>query len=803
MQKKSLKPVLKLKNFFNKVSGNPVDTDLSTYRKIVKEIKAPNLGKLGDSELRVMSTSLMRRARSGSSPEDLLVEAFALVREASRSTIGLSPFDCQMIAGLAMARAKIAELPTGEGKTLAAVFPAYLHALSGKGVHILTFNDYLARRDAAWMGPIYEVLGLKVGCIQEGMSAPKKRSAYACDVTYATAKEAGFDFLRDQICHRHEDMVHRPFHLALVDEADSILIDEARIPLVISGVAERKAWDARRLAALVKTLIPGKDYETDAGHRNVFLADQGQERLEAEFGCGSLYDQQNQPLLEAVYCSLHAEALLHRDVDYIVRTGKVEIVDEFTGRVVDNRHWPDGLQAAVEAKEGLACKSEGQVLGSITLHHFFRLYPHLSGMTATARPSAGELKEFYGLGVVVVPPEKPSIRVDHPDAVFTHKEAKRCALLREISEVHATGRPILAGTASVKESEELASDLRKTDIFCHVLNAKNDELEARIVAQAGMLGVVTISTNMAGRGTDIKLGGANEQERDRVAALGGLYVIGTNRHESLCIDQQLRGRAGRQGDPGSTRFFISLEDDLFERYGLCAMFFKRHHLAPQPEALEQGPIQKEIKYAQRIIEGQNFDIRRSLWKYSSLVEVQRRIIQGWRERLLDPSEMPELLSQKAPELYDRGVARLGRSQIENLERRLTLLHIDCCWSDHLAWITDTRESIHLVSLGGMTPLQEFQKSATAVFLETRLKIEQAVIAAFESLVQKEGPVDLDADGLKGPSSTWTYLVNEDQFGWGIEMLKGQNIGFAAAAAAYRGPLFILALLLNRVFGRRK
>jgi preprotein translocase subunit SecA len=801
---KSFQPVLKLKNFLNRVKGNPVETDLSAYRKIVEEIKFHNLSQLPDGELRIMSKRLIDRISSGTLPEGLLVEAFALVREASRRTIGLKPYDCQMIASLATAQGKIAELPTGEGKTLAAVFTAYLHALSGRGVHILTFNDYLARRDAAWMGPIYEFLGLKVGCIQEGMSPPDKRAAYACDVTYSTAKEAGFDFLRDQICYKKEDMVHRPFHLALVDEADSILIDEARLPLVISGVGDRATWDASSLAALVKTLIPGKDYETDAEHRNVFLTDQGQERLEAGFGCGGLYNPQNHRLLEAVYCALHAEALLRRDIDYIVRTGKIEIVDEFTGRVVDNRHWPDGLQAAVEAKEGLARKSEGRVLGSITLQHFFRLYPKLCGMTATARPAADELKEFYGVAVVVVPPNKPSIRVDLQDAVFTHKDAKQRALLREICEVHARGRPILVGTASVKESEELAADLREAGIFCHVLNAKNDELEARIIAQAGMSGAVTISTNMAGRGTDIKLGGADEKERDRVVALSGLYVIGTNRHESLRIDQQLRGRAGRQGDPGSTRFFISLEDDLFGRYGLQEMFYKRHRLTPQLEALEQGTIHKEIEHAQRIIQGQNFDIRKSLWKYSSLVETQRKIIQEWRERVLDSEAPPELLFQKAPDLYAQGLARFGREKMAEMERRLTLYHIDRCWSDHLAWVTDTRESIHLVSLGGMTPLQEFLKSATSAFLEIKPKVEDAVVVAFESMVKREGPVDLDAEGMKGPSSTWTYLVNEDQFGWGIEMLKGSNIGFAGgAAAAYNGLLYVLTLLLNRFFGKKK
>jgi len=793
----------KLRDLFNRLRDHPVETDLLPYRNILDEIRVYRFRNLSSEELKTRSETLISRARSGDALDELLTEAFALVDEASRRAIGLAPFDCQVIAGLAMARGKIAELPTGEGKTLAAVFPTYLHALSGRGVHVLTFNDYLARRDAAWMGPVYEFLGLKVGCIQEGMRAPDKQAAYACDVTYATAKEAGFDFLRDRICLERRDLVHRPFHLALVDEADSILIDEARIPLVISGVEERAGWDARGLAPAIKALTPGRDYETDDEHRNVFLLDPGQERIEGMLRCGGLYEQKNQQLLEAVYCSLHAEALLRRDVDYIVRRDKIEIVDEFTGRVVDNRHWPDGLQAAVEAKEGLARRSEGRILGAITLQHFFRLYPKLCGMTATARPSADELKESYELLVVVIPPNKPSVRVDHPDRVFTHREAKRSALVAEIQDVHTAGRPVLVGTASVKESEELAADLGEAGISCQVLNARNDEREARIVAQAGLPGAVTISTNMAGRGTDIKLGGADEKEREKVVALGGLYVIGTNRNESLRIDDQLRGRAGRQGDPGATRFIISLEDDVFERYGLTRMFYEHHRLERQPEALDLRTIQREIEHAQRIIEGQNFGLRKSLWKYSSLVELQRKTIQDWRESVLFAEGTPPILAQKTPQLYQKGLARFGRSGMETFERRAALSHIDRCWSDHLAWITDTRESIHLVSLGGKTPLQEFQRAATAPFLEIRPRVEEAVATDFRRLLKKEGPVDLEAEGRKGPSSTWTYLVNEDQFGFGIEMLQGKNIGFAAGAALYAGPLFVITLIFSKLFKRKK
>ena len=790
--------------------GNPVEIDLREYSAIVDEIKRCHKANLSDSDIRERTRSIRDEMSSqdASDPRPLRfeIQVFALVREAARRALRIDPFDVQMIAGLAMARRRIAELPTGEGKTLAAVFSACLHALAGRGAHILTFNDYLARRDARWMGPVFERLSLNAGCVQEGMAPAEKRAAYEADVTYATAKEAGFDFLRDRIADERGALVHRPFHFALVDEADSILVDEARIPLVISGADDRAAWDARRMAALVRDLAPARDYETDGENRNVFLTEAGADRTEKVLGVADLYAAENQRLLEAVYCALHAEALLRRDIDYIVRGGRIEIVDEFTGRVVANRHWPDGLQAAVEAKEGLARKTEGRILGSITLQHFFRLYPALCGMTATARSAAHEFKEFYGLDTTIVPPHAPSARRDFPDEIFTHRAAKRRALVGEIRRVHAAGRPILVGTASIKESEELASELGAAGVVLQILNARNDELEAGIIAEAGRPGAVTISTNMAGRGTDIKLGGADESGRERALALGGLYVIGSNRHETLRIDRQLRGRAGRQGDPGSTRFFISLEDDLFERYGLTKMFFKRHRLAPGPDAVPSGPLHREIEHAQRVIEGQSFDIRRSLYKYSSLLELQRGLIQAKRDEVLlnaagDPG--PGLFAEREPELFAAAARRFGAGRLADWERRLTLFHLDRCWSEHLAWIQDTRESIHLVSLGGKTPIDEFQKAATAEFFELENRIADAVVAEMAALIQKDGASVQDLERLKGPSSTWTYLVNEDQFGWGMEFLKGKNIGFAAMAMAAYGPLLMLVLMMQKFRKKKK
>ncbi|MBA1334187.1 MAG: Protein translocase subunit SecA [Firmicutes bacterium] len=523
-----------------------------------------------------MSAEMKNRARNGVSLDELLVESYAIVREASRRMLGMRPYDVQVIAGIALHRCKVVEMQTGEGKTLAAIMPAYLNALTGEGVHVLTFNDYLAHRDAAWMGPVYEYLGLTVGYVKEGMSISQRQNAYCSDITYVTAKEAGFDYLRDFLCVERNMLVQRPFHYAIVDEADSILIDEARIPLVIAGNVPENVEDAFRLYDIVKNLQPGDDYETDQYRSNIYLTDAGLSRVEKILGCGNLYDPENLELLTRLNCALYAEVLLEKDKDYIVKNGKVEIIDEFTGRIADKRHWPDNLQTAVEAKEGLALQTGGMVMGSIAMQHFLSLYPRISGMTGTAVAAAGEFNEFYCMDVVVIPTNRPCIRRDHPDLVFTHSQAKQKALVSEVKRAHGTGQPVLIGTGSVEESERLASDLRKVGIEPRVLNAKNDEMEAIIIARAGEPGAVTVSTNMAGRGVDIKLGGEREQERDRVVALGGLYVIGTNRHESSRIDNQLRGRAGRQGDPGESRFFISLEDDMIVRYDIAKLIPARN-----------------------------------------------------------------------------------------------------------------------------------------------------------------------------------------------------------------------------------
>ena len=552
------------KYYVQRLQGSTVRLDLERYQSPLAAIAAleSECQRLSDEDLLGRSRALRARARAGEPRLSLRAPFFALVREASRRALGQRPFDEQIVAALALDDGDVVEMLTGEGKTLTAVMPAAFNALADRGAHVLTFNDYLAGRDAEWMGPIYRLLGLSVGCVQQGMAPADRRAAYHADVTYVTAKEAGFDHLRDLLAMEAADQVHRPFHFALVDEADSLMIDEARVPLVIAGSVARDTSLAPRLAALVASLVSGVHFDADEYGRDIELTEKGIEHVEGSLGCGGLHSAENIELLTALNCALHARVLLRRDVDYIVRSGRIEIVDEFTGRVVADRHWPDGLQAALEAKEGLARRPDGRILGSMTLQRFLRGYPRLCGMTGTATSCAAELAQLYGLDVVVIPPHVPMVRIDRDDLVFTGREAKERAIVDEIQRAHATGRPVLVGTSTVTESENLAARLRTVGVSCEVLNAKNDAEEAAIVARAGQFGAVTISTNMAGRGTDIRLGG------DRVVALSGLYVIGTNRHESRRVDLQLRGRAGRQGDPGESRFFVSLDDELLVRYGI-------------------------------------------------------------------------------------------------------------------------------------------------------------------------------------------------------------------------------------------
>jgi preprotein translocase subunit SecA len=792
------------------LQGSTVSFDVDRYRDLVRAITdvEASVSSLSNEDLACRTTALRARARAGAARLDLRVPVFALVREAAARTLGQRPFDEQVFAALAMDEGRVVEMQTGEGKTLAAVMPAALNALSGRGAHVLTFNDYLARRDAGWMGPVYRRLGLSVEFVGEEMRKADRAAAYRADVTYVTAKEAGFDYLRDLLVTSPDDLVHRPFHFALVDEADSLMIDEARVPLVIAGSMGRDASRAPRLAALVASLVPGVHFDTDEYGRDVELTEAGIERVERSLGCGRLHAGDNLALLTEVNCALHARVLLRRDVDYIVRDGRLQLVDEFTGRVVADRHWPDGLQAALEAKEGLERRDDGCILGSVTLQRFLAGYPRLCGMTGTARGCAEELQTFYGLDVAVVPTHRPMVRVDHDDVLFTHREAKERAVVDEIGLAHASGRPVLVGTSTIAESERLAGRLGAAGVPCRVLNAKNDAEEAAIVAGAGELGAVTIATNMAGRGTDIRLGGADERDRERVAAAGGLYVIGTNRHESRRVDLQLRGRAGRQGDPGESRFFLSLEDDLLVKYGIRSLIPAARYPAHSDLPVDDRVVLREAARAQRVVEGQSFEIRRTLARYARALDEQHRLLFDRRRAVLHGDEEPGIWPVSDPERYASLVSAVGRPAVERAERLTMIACLDRAWREHLAFCADVREGIHLVRLGGHDPLTHYTSEAIKAFELVDDAVDEAVAAALERVRVTNGAVDLSATGLTTPASTWTYLVNDDPFKDRIgAMLTGPGGKTVAVyAAMYLGPLFLLWGVVDRFLGaaiRRK
>ncbi|MCU6711942.1 accessory Sec system translocase SecA2 [Paenibacillus sp. J5C_2022] len=716
-----------------KLKNREIRNTLKVYQDKVELIRKRNWEACNDGQLQAESLRLQKEAQSGTPLDELLVDAYALVCEAAKRTLGLQPYDVQIMAALALHDGKLIEQYTGEGKTLSAVMPAYLNALTGEGVHVLTFNDYLASRDAEWMGPIYRSLGLTVNSVQAGMSLSEKREAYAADITYVTAKEAGFDYLRDTIALNEADTVHRSFHYVIVDEADSLLLDEARVPLVIAGESDSSSSDGIHLAEVVRQLTPIEHYDFDESKRNVYLNEAGSAKVESLLGCGNLFESHNGPLLSALNCALHVESLLKKDVDYIVRNGRIELIDEYTGRVAENRHLPDGLQAALTAKEGLPSESGGKILGTITLQHFLSLYPKACGMTATAHASAIEFEEIYELQVVQIPSNRQNIRIDHPLRIYTHKAAKLKALVQEISSVHATGRPILIGTSSVEESDMLAEALAVADVPCHVLNAKNDAEEAGIIAKAGEIGAVTVSTNMAGRGVDIRLGGGNPTQAEAVAKLGGLYVIGTHVNESVRIDDQLRGRAGRQGDPGASVFFVSLEDELMLQFGIDRWVRGLR----QDEELQEPALHSKISHIQRVAMAQNYHIRQELNCYSDMVEDQRRIL--YEERL--------------------AILKGGKSMSPS-EQRVRLFYIDQFWADHLAYASYIREGIHLESLASRNPIDEFHVQITEAYDQIPAKINNESANMLERLAGSNDPSKWEKLGLKSPASTRTYIISD-------------------------------------------
>jgi preprotein translocase subunit SecA len=663
---------------------------------------------LSDGELRAAA------AKTEDLPDWIAVAATAALR-----VLGQDMYDVQLRGALALARGSIAEMQTGEGKTLAAVPAISWFARGHRGVHVMTVNDYLARRDATWMGGIYRLVGLSVAHVQQGMTPTERRAAYAADITYVTQNEIGFDFLRDRIAMRPDEQVHREFHAAVIDEADSILIDEARVPLVIAGGDAGDRGLAYVADQVVRDLCAGEHFTIDPGGHNAALTDAGIHAVEIALGCGSLFDDRNLAIHEAVEEALHAHALLHRDIDYIVRNGAIEMVDEFKGRIALDRRWPAGLHTAIEAKEGVTAKSQGMILGQITLQHLVALYPTVCGMTGTAATQSLEFRRIYGLKVETIPTNRPMIRIDHPDVIFPAKTAKEQAVAAEVRRAHATGQPVLVGTASVADSERLSALLG--DVPHEVLNARHDEREAAIIAKAGERGAVTVSTNMAGRGTDIRLGaGAVE--------LGGLYVIGTNKHESRRIDNQLRGRAGRQGDPGCSRFFISLEDDLMVRYGELDERYRGH-----PATL------------QRLIEGQCLDTRVFLHGYEVPLEGQRNRIHNWRQEILE-SDMP-----------DR-------------EKHITLRTIDNLWADHLARAAEYRSGVHWVSWSGRDGHREYLLKIHEWFGEMEASLPGEIARQVES----------DGAEMADRGAVWTYLTTDQPFGrWKREVAR--RVPFAIAA----------------------
>jgi preprotein translocase subunit SecA len=742
-------------------------------------------------------------AATSYSLEQLLLEAYALVMTVIKRVLNLTPFDTQLIGGIVMHHGKIAEMPTGEGKTLTALFPAFLNALTGNGVHILTFNDYLARRDAQWMGPVYDLLDLKTSYVQEGMSISDRKQAYKADITYLTAKEAGFDFLRDSLVYDPDERVHRNLNYAIIDEADSILIDEARIPLVIASASDSYVEESFRMAGTVKELDKDADLEFDEYSRNIFFTDKGLKHVENLLDCDNIYANENINLLTQLNCAIHAEFLFKKDIDYIVRNNKIEIVDEFTGRVADKRRWPDGLQAALEAKEKINVQTRGNILNSITLQHFIGKYLKISGMTATAVSDEEGFRQFYGLDIVVIPPNTLCIRSDHSDRLFKNKEAKNRAVINEIIEVYKTGRPVLVGTASVEESETLSGQLRTNGIACEVLNAKNDEYEAGIIAQAGKLNAVTISTNMAGRGTDIRLGGADQKEREQVIELGGLYVIGTNRHESRRIDNQLRGRSGRQGDPGSSRFFISVEDKIFVKYHLDDLLPANSYEDNNNDEIKSRIIKKEADRVQRIVEGQNLEIKKTLFKYSTIIEEQREILYQDRDIILKDDSVIEFYRTNCPVSFSQLYENLGKEKTIEICRIISLHFIDKAWLQYLAEIADIREGIHLTRLSYREPLTEFIKLAISIFDKLLPYMEYRMIDMFNSIDAGSKDIDLKSLGLKAPSSTWTYLINDDPFENMLSTNLATSIALSTGFSFFWLWPFLVIIYLVRWFKIKK
>jgi preprotein translocase subunit SecA len=781
--------------FLKKLFGSQNERNLKRIGPLVDEVNQHEaaMRKLSDAQLQGKTVEFRQRLANGEALDDLLPEAFATAREASIRSLGMRPFDVQLIGGIVLHQGRIAEMKTGEGKTLAATLPVYLNALTGKGVHVVTVNDYLANRDSQWMGTLYRFLGLRVGCIVHGLDDRERQEAYAADVTYGTNNEFGFDYLRDNMKFHLEDMVQRELHYAIVDEVDSILVDEARTPLIISGPAEKSTDLYYRINRIIPGLKPEAHFAKDEKSRTVNLTEEGVAKAEALLGVENLFDPANIDALHHVNQALKAHTLFKRDVDYIVQDGKVVIVDEFTGRVMPGRRYSDGLHQALEAKENVRIENENQTLASITFQNYFRMYEKLAGMTGTADTEAEEFAKIYKLDVVVIPTDRKMIRVDYPDCIYRTEAEKFRAAAREIQELHAIGRPVLVGTVSIEKSEMLSKMLKKEGITHNVLNAKHHAKEAEIVSQAGQHAAVTISTNMAGRGTDIVLGPG-------VADLGGLHILGTERHESRRIDNQLRGRSGRQGDLGSSRFYLSLDDDLMRIFAADRLSGLMQRIGmEEDEPIEHRIISRAIENAQTRVEAQNFSIRKQLLEFDDVMNQQRMIIyQQRREALQGESLKPavldmiedlveallaeftdpktfaedweldklnseavrlfgfdpkfsvdsleettqealaEALLARVTERYQMREQEFGETVMRDLESYVMLQTVDSLWKDHLLNMDHLKEGIGLRGYAQQDPLVAYKREGHAMFQEMieRMK-EETVRLLFHIQLQRE------------------------------------------------------------------
>ena len=806
----SCRGVICLLGFLQRLLGNNNAKEIKKMRAIADHINEiePNYVKLSDANLVAKTDEFKRRLQKGETLDDLLPEAFAVVREASKRVLGMRHFDVQLMGGICLHNGNIAEMRTGEGKTLVATLPVYLNALTGKGVHVVTVNDYLATRDSEQMGRLYNFLGLSTGLIVANLDFNQRREAYACDITYGTNNEFGFDYLRDNMVSDVLQMVQRPLNYAIVDEVDSILIDEARTPLIISGPGQRSTDNYYKLAKIVPHLVRDEDYIIDEKQKTIAPTDSGIEKVEKMLGVENLYDAENIELNHLLGASLRAYAMMHRDTDYVVKDGEVVIVDEFTGRLMFGRRYSDGLHQAIEAKEGLKVERESQTLASVTFQNYFRMYEKLAGMTGTAKTEEKEFIDIYGLEVIPIPPNKPLIRTDLPDQIFKTKAAKYRAVVRNAVERHKVGQPLLIGTTSITQSEELSDMLLRAGVPHSVLNAKHHEKEAEIVANAGQMGMVTIATNMAGRGTDITLG-------EGVPELGGLAILGTERHESRRIDNQLRGRSGRQGDPGSSQFFLSLEDDLMRIFGADNITGIMDKLGmEEDEPIEHSLITKSIERAQKKVEDHNYNIRKYVLEYDDVMNQQREVLYEQRRRILrneslretinemidklvtdsvdayadeklypeewdyeglykhlsqyflteeimTPQDMEEYTRQEllvrlleiAHEEYQDRVNMLGEAMFSQLEKAIMLRVVDNKWMEHLDNMDMLREGIGLRAYGQKNPLVEYKFEAFEMFQNMIAAIQdETIMALYKIRAQLIQELEEPVDHLEGAQS---------------------------------------------------